>query len=641
MGQKLGLKIILALILSILVTVTALTFIAVNSTRKYVKEILLGVTNSYVSSMETEFEWQASRISKMHEAIQFANSGGTVDTDVVSEIFEQQKESDGDFGAIFDSSGNVVWQTDSFVQSDFDSSQLNTSYTGIISSKSGPALMSVDVLSDNSICVLGMRMDSNVWLDELKEETGIEYSVFNGKTRYATTVTNEAGNRSVGTDMSDEIAEQVIKNGNDYCGEANIFGQKYYVAYRPLRDINGNVVGALFSGVSSANSDESTSKMTLIMVIAAAAFGAAAIIVSSLILIRIVIKPIFSSISVGVGIANNLSRGILTNPSDGQELPDDEMGNFVKRLRITTAGLEKYLNDMKQVLSSMAAGDFTVKAQVNYIGDFTEINRSFEKISVGMSDIIGSINDSSKNVFNGSSDISDGSRLLAEGSTRQAAAIQELSASLNDVTEKIRKTAENAAGAGEISRNTAAKIAEQNVEMENMLTAMSEIEKKSDEIKKIIKAIDDIAFQTNILALNAAVESARAGEAGKGFSVVAGEVRSLAAKSAESARQTDKLISDTISAVQKGNLIAKQAAETMKEVTEFTNETNKYISDIAAASSDEAISIEQIKTGIGEISSVVQQNSATAEETASACESLNNEASNLESRIEALKVDRK
>lgn len=171
-----------------------------------------------------------------------------------------------------------------------------------------------------------------------------------------------------------------------------------------------------------------------------------------------------------------------------------------------------------------------------------------------------------------------------------------------------------------------------------MLAAMNEIKKKSDEIQNIIKAIDDIAFQTNILALNAAVEAGRAGEAGKGFSVVADEVRNLAAKSAESAKQTDDLISAAIAAVQKGNDIAKQTADTMKEVTEFTKETNRYISDIADASGEQANSIEQIKVGIEEISAVVQQNSATAEQTASACASLNAEASNLETRIELLKV---
>ena len=156
-----------------------------------------------------------------------------------------------------------------------------------------------------------MRLDSNVWLDELKKETGVEYSVFNGKTRYATTVEDSSGKRSVGTDMSEKVAEQVIQKGLDYSGEAEIFGQKHYVAYRPLRDINGNVVGALFSGVSSAETDRNTSKMILMLSLTAIGVGAATIIVSALILMKTVIRPIFAAIGAGFKIAEDLIKGFL------------------------------------------------------------------------------------------------------------------------------------------------------------------------------------------------------------------------------------------------------------------------------------------------------------------------------------------
>lgn len=483
-----------------------------------------------------------------------------------------------------------------------------------------------------------MRLDSNVWLDELKEETGVEYSVFNGKTRYATTVEDSSGKRSVGTDMSEKVAEQVIQKGLDYSGEAEIFGQKHYVAYRPLRDINGNVVGALFSGVSSAETDRNTSKMILMLSLTAIGVGAATIIVSALILMKTVIRPIFAAIGAGFKIAEDLNKGILTTSVDGYNLSNDEMGEFVLRLETTTSKLANYLKDIKIVLAEMAEGNFTAKPQVDYIGEFTEIKNSFESINKGMSSIISDIDVSSRYVLDGAADMSEGSRELADGSTRQAAAIEQLSATLNEINAKVQNTAENAKKAGEISENTSRKIDDQNAEVRNMLVAMHEIETKSDEIKNIIKAIDDIAFQTNILALNAAIEASRAGDAGKGFAVVADEVRNLAAKSAESAKQTGELINAAISAVQKGNDIAKQTAETMKEVTVFTKETNSYISDIAAASNDEANSIEQIKNGIEEISSVVQQNSVTAEETANSCSLLNTEASNLETRIRMLHV---
>lgn len=639
MRQKLSGKIILAIILCIFTTVFALSIISIEFTENYGKNLILRQTNSYVRSMESEFEWRIKRLKEIDEMFRIVNEGGGFNRERISDIFDQKKESDSDFGAILDASGEVVWRTDNFDKSDFEIAQLNKTYEGMISTDSGLSLVNVNVSADQTVSVLGMRLDSNVWLDELKEETGVEYSVFNGKTRYATTVVDEKGNRSVGTDMSDKVAEQVIRNGQDYSGEAEIFGQKHYVAYRPMTDINGRVVGALFSGVSSAETDQYTSRMILALTLSAVGIGAVVIIISTLILLKTVIHPIFSAIKAGLNIADNLNQGVLSNSIEGLQLSNDEMGEFVKQLNATTYNLSCYLIDMKRVLSSMAEGDFTAKPQMDYIGEFAEIERSFGRISEGMSEIIGDINVSSRNVLKGSTDISDGSRGLADGSTKQAAAIEELSASLNEITKKVQTTAENAAEAGRISESTSQKIAAQNTVVQDMLAAMKEIEKESDEIGKIIKAIDEIAFQTNILALNAAVEASRAGEAGKGFAVVADEVRNLAAKSAESAKQTGALINATISAVQKGNAIANQTAETMKEVTEYTSETNRYISDIAGTSAGQANSIEQIKVSIEEISKVVQQNSATAEQTASACASLNTEASGLASRIELLKVN--
>lgn len=193
MGKKLGLKIILSLILSILITVAALCVISINFTREYGKSLILSQTTSYVSSMESEFEWQVKRLAEIYELLRITNSSGDFDPNEIDEIFEQKKESDSDFGAILSPAGDIIWQTGNFDKSEFGVSELRKTFDGMVSTKTGLSLMSVHVSADNSVCVLGMRLDSNVWLDELKEETGVEYSVFNSKTRYAPPLWTEAG----------------------------------------------------------------------------------------------------------------------------------------------------------------------------------------------------------------------------------------------------------------------------------------------------------------------------------------------------------------------------------------------------------------------------------------------------------------
>lgn len=163
MGKKLGIKIILSLILSILITVAALCVISINFTREYGKSLILAQTTSYVSSMESEFEWQVKRLAEIYELLRITNSSGDFNTGEIDEIFEQKKESDSDFGAILSPAGDIIWKTDNFVLSEFEASDIHKTYDGMISTKSGLSLMSVHAPADNSVCVLGMRLDSNVF----------------------------------------------------------------------------------------------------------------------------------------------------------------------------------------------------------------------------------------------------------------------------------------------------------------------------------------------------------------------------------------------------------------------------------------------------------------------------------------------
>ena len=248
------------------------------------------------------------------------------------------------------------------------------------------------------------------------------------------------------------------------------------------------------------------------------------------------------------------------------------------------------------------------------------------------------MNASSQEVMIGSSQMANGSQVLADGTTKQANAIEELTATITDISKHVQLNAENAAKAEKLSSDVQNKVIFQNEEMTNMLNAMADIEDKSNEIGKIIKTIDDIAFQTNILALNAAVEAARAGAAGKGFAVVADEVRNLASKSAEAAKNTTNLISASIDAVNNGAAIANSTAESMKEVMEISKETNSLIINIATATNEQADAISQVTIGLDQISQVVQQNSATAEETAASCEELSGQSRLLKEQVARFKI---
>lgn len=307
----------------------------------------------------------------------------------------------------------------------------------------------------------------------------------------------------------------------------------------------------------------------------------------------------------------------------------DEIGELVDGISHLMARLRHIVSDLSRVLEAISDGNFNVDLDEKrryYVGDYQPLYDSLVEITGKLSDTMGEIRTAADQVASGSSQVASGAQALAQGSTEQAASLEDLSTNMNDISAQIAETANLSVEAASIGKSSANDVALSNQKMEEMSDAMKEITTKAGEINKIIKTIDDIAFQTNILALNASIEAARAGSAGKGFAVVADEVGNLAKKSQDAAGDTAHLIEDTIRAVEKGGTITEETAEALKKVADSFREIDSLVSQVSEASKRQNAGVAEVTQGIDQISSVVQTNSATAEESAAASEELSSQA---------------
>lgn len=408
-------------------------------------------------------------------------------------------------------------------------------------------------------------------------------------------------------------------------------GRKVMRFYTPIAA--GSEIWWSQTAVDETDMNESVTH-TLYLLIAVSIAALMILIFVTMFVLRFMLKPLNPVVNAARQIAGGDLQVQLTSSHE------DEIGVLSKTFVDMADNLKKMVKDMDYLLSGIAGGDFDIRTQAEerYVGEFQNFLASLRKLVYGLSDTLGQINMAADQVSAGSEQVSSGAQALSQGATEQASAVEELAATINEISAQVSANAESARQARQLSGNVGEKMKESNQQMKNMIAAMNEISNQSGQIGKIIKTIEDIAFQTNILALNAAVEAARAGEAGKGFAVVADEVRNLASKSAEAAKNTANLIEGSIQSVENGAQIAGKTAEAVLEAVEGAQQVTEIINEISNASNEQAASIIQVTQGIDQISSVVQTNSATAEESAAASEELSGQAQMLKSLVGQFKL---
>ncbi|WP_051438858.1 methyl-accepting chemotaxis protein [Ciceribacter selenitireducens] len=456
-------------------------------------------------------------------------------------------------------------------------------------------------------------------VDAVREKAGGTATIFLGDLRIATNVTKPDGSRAVGTRLTAEtVIETVLRQGKAFRGEAEILGEAYYTIYEPILS-DGRVVGILYVGLRKAEfaarhgEDEGET---------GGAGGARAI------------SRALAALERSARTQGEMARAAIVQRQEAEDLRRQHEA----RRQAQAAEQRRVVEDLSAALEQLAQGDLTRPIATPFPPDYESLRVNYNSALKRLHDAIADISGGVSSLREGSNGISSAADQLAHRTEQQAASLEETAAALNEITATVQATSAGASKARETVRNTHADVERSGRTMSQTVTAMERIEASARQMEQIISVIDEIAFQTNLLALNAGVEAARAGESGRGFAVVAQEVRALAQRAADAAREIRQLISGSNEQVALGASLVNQTGEALSKVVGQVGEIARLISEIASSAVEQANGLEEVNGAVNQMDQFTQQNAVMVEESNAASHAIRMEADRLNNKVSVFKV---